>query len=57
MLTGNFHPIPRVIVGIIALVIGVVIHQPVLDIVGAVLLIFAGFQIVHTRGTGGGFRR
>jgi hypothetical protein len=54
MWTGRgFHPIPRLIVGVIALIVGLIIHQPVMDIAGVVLLVFAGVQLAGR----GGVRR
>lgn len=57
MWTGKAsHPALRVIIGIIALVVGLMIRQPILDIAGVICLAFAAFQLVG-RGNGGGFRR
>jgi len=51
MWTGRgFHPIPRLIVGVIALIAGLVIHQPIMDIAGVILVVFAGVQLAGSRG-------
>jgi hypothetical protein len=50
---GTFNPIPRLIVGAIALVVGIVIHQVIVIIVGVALLLFAVGQIAVTKRTGG----
>jgi uncharacterized membrane protein len=46
---GTFNPIPRLIIGAIALIVGIVIHQVIIIIVGVALLLFAVGQIAYTR--------
>ncbi len=46
----------RLIVGVAALVVGLFIHQPIMDIAGVILLVFAGVQFAG-RGSRGGARR
>jgi hypothetical protein len=53
MWTGQYHPIPRLIVGVIALVIGLIIHQPIMVISGAIFLVFAGAYLVGQGNRGG----
>jgi hypothetical protein len=50
---GTFNPIPRLIIGAIALVVGIVIHQVIVVIVGIALLLFAVGQIAYTKRNGG----
>jgi len=57
MWTGRgFHPVWRLVVGVAALVVGLVIHQPIMDIAGVILVVFAGVQFAGRGGRGGARR-
>lgn len=50
----SIHPAIRAAIGIVTLVIGIAIHLYVLDGVGALLLVVAGYQLYRRhRGTQG----
>lgn len=40
----------RLVVGVAALVAGLAVHQPVMDIAGVILVVFAGVQLAGSRG-------
>ena len=58
MLLGTLHPAVRLVVGVVAVVIGVVMQKVFVDVAGAAVILLSAVQwLSRSRGTAGRGRR